>query len=295
MRAISAALGVASFLVVSSAFADYSFSFTSRVRHDAGGGASGAGAWSAGEGGSGGLLADDGGAGSDEGGGFGSFGAGTGLFGRPASGLGGDQASTDDCADPILSATDPECTMAGPTSARGGRLNDSGPHPGSGGQGGGGGAGTPPGGGFPGGGFPGGPGGGFTGGGSSGGGSSGGGFPGGGFTPGNSSSSLPGGHHDSGGTGPSFPGKTIGGQPGDPWSWPPIAPGNSGNNPINEDPIYGVGIIDTPGGNPFGQDGTQPSFVVADFVAPAVPEPGTLVLVGLALVGLAIVPLRSRH
>ena len=320
MRTHQLALGVASLLAVSQAFADYSFSFTSRARHDSVGASAGQSGGSSFGGAASGSSGGDGAASSP--GSFPTddwFGAYSPLAGASFNSGTFDTAivgtsGPNPCLDPaqwVLYASDVvPCSSAldAPTSARGKVVGLGGQGKGAGG-GGGGGTGTP--------------------------------IAGDGATFPNGNTSPSGGHdhpgrgtdsngsHDSGpvssdGSGPvgsDGRGPTLGGigqfsgpgshrhhpansppiatgdagGPGshhnDPANWPPVATGGAGNS-VLDDPTYGASsypieasLTSDP---PLELSRSTPG-------AAATPEPGTLALVGLALLGLAILPLRTRH
>ena len=331
MRTHQLALGIASLLAVSQAFADYSFSFTSRARHDSVGASAGqsggfsfAGAASGSSGGDG-AASSPGSFPTDDW--FGaysplagaSFGPGTSDTGIVGT------SGPNPCLDPpqwVLYASDVmPCSSAldAPSSARGKVIGLGGQGKGAGG-GGGGGTGTPisgdgatfpngntsPSGGHH---HP-GPGAGSNGSDGSGPISSDSSGPinsdGSGPTLGIiGQSSGPGPHHHhpaTGGTGNSLvedPTLGIIGQssgPGphhnDPANWPPISTGGAGSS-LLDDPTYGASSYPIEASLTWDPPlelsiGSTPS-------AAATPEPGTLALVGLALLGLAILPLRTRH
>ena len=254
MRTHHIALGVASLLAVSQAFADYSFSFTSRARHDGVGASAGqSGGFSFGGAASGSAGGD---AAPSSPGSFPAndwFGAYSPLAGASLSpetfdaGIVG-ASGLDPCLDPVQWVLYASYVMAcsnaldAPASARGkGKVIDSNPP-----------AQWPP------------------------------------IATGGAGNSL---LQDptSGGIGQSSGPDSHHHHPTDS---PPIATGGAGNS-LFEDPTYGVGSypIETSltSGPPLElTTGSTPG------AAPA-PEPGTLALVGLALLGLAILPLRTRH
>ena len=329
MRILCAALAAAGFLAVPQAFADYSFSFTTKTQQEHAGAASGlSGATSPQSGASGSLGGGGGGGGVLAGP---SSANGSALLSTPTVGshsangsIRGPAAgdSAEDCLDPASAPSDPSgpkrgCSssaLSAPGAGPGGKVIASYPPPSSGGQGSDS-SGVPPTGSQTGGsvlsagpppdldwGQPGTPSlGGLS------------------LLPvdGLLSSSLPGGHGGDTGAGtivvgdvpfvpvqdggvPSDYPWTVpvqdGGFPGDyPWNSPPTG---TGTTPLLQDPIFSAGpnaLTPTILGNAGDLPGPTPSFDVVSADPPSIPEPGTLVLVGLALVVMAALPLRKRR